>query len=202
MLQACLHEGLDRQGQIRRSDGLLGLRDALLSSAQLRMSPAGPEWKDISQEARTCIKRMLVLEPSKRITAAGLLELPWLKNSSALSEKVRSHATTIGGHCGWTEADLHKAGDVSPPHLLSSPLCCGTPAGTAASAMRLLAAAGAGHPDAEASAGLQQHEPDEETCTGAASTQLCGSGCQKDEGQQVWRRFGRCLATSALQPSG
>eukprot|EP00891_Asterochloris_glomerata_P004636 jgi/Astpho2/4636/Aster-00208 len=44
-------------------------------------------WKDISQEARTCIKRMLVLEPSKRVTAAGLLELPWLMNSSALSEK-------------------------------------------------------------------------------------------------------------------
>ncbi len=101
---------------LSRSDGLFGVWDALLSSAQLCMPIAGPEWKDISQEARTCIKRMLVLEPSKRVTAAGLLELPWLKNSSALSEKVWTHAATAEGHCGWASVDLHKAGDMSPPY--------------------------------------------------------------------------------------
>ena len=157
-------------------------------SAQLIVSNAGPEWKDISQEARTCIKRMLVLEPSKRITAAGLLELPWLKNSSALSEKVGSPATITEAYCGWIT--LHKAGDVSPPHLLSSALCCEPSAGTAAAAVSFVAAAGTGHPDAEAPAGLQQHEPDEEACTGAASTQLCRSRCQEDEGQQAWCCFG------------
>ena len=157
-----------------------------MSSAQLSMSPAGPEWNDISQEARTCIKRMLVLEPSKRITAAGLLDLPWLKNSSALSDKVWGHSVAAGGHCGWAAVDLHEAGDVSPPHLQSSALCCEITAGTAASALIACAAAGAGPPDAEASAGLQQHEPNEKACAGAASTQLCGSGCQEDEGQRAW----------------
>ena len=109
--------GLSRT-ESSRSDGCFGVWNGVLSSVKLSMSAAGPEWRDISQEARTCIKRMLVLEPSKRITAAALLELPWLKNSSALSEKVGSHATTTEGHCGRTEEDLHKAGDVSPPHLL------------------------------------------------------------------------------------
>ena len=89
-------------------------------AAQLSMSPAGPEWNDISQEARTCIRRMLVLEPSKRITAAGLLDMPWLKNSSALSDKVWGHLAAAEGHCGWTTVDLHEAGETCH-HLTFSP---------------------------------------------------------------------------------
>lgn len=53
-----------------------------------QFSMAGHEWNSISQEAKHCLKRMLVVDPSKRITAAELMESPWFRHADRLSNQV------------------------------------------------------------------------------------------------------------------
>ncbi len=48
----------------------------------------GPNWDAISDDAKHCIKQMLVMKPSRRATAAELLDEKWFKHASAVSDKV------------------------------------------------------------------------------------------------------------------
>lgn len=48
----------------------------------------GPNWDEISDDAKHCIKQMLVMKPSRRATAAELLDEKWFKHASAVSDKV------------------------------------------------------------------------------------------------------------------
>ncbi|KAL0037492.1 hypothetical protein WJX79_010861 [Trebouxia sp. C0005] len=47
----------------------------------------GPNWDEISDDAKHCIKQMLVMKPSRRATAAELLDEKWFKHASAVSDK-------------------------------------------------------------------------------------------------------------------
>lgn len=55
----------------------------------------GPNWDQVSDDAKHCIKQMLVMKPSKRITASDLLEEKWFKHASAVSDKVPSHVCDV-----------------------------------------------------------------------------------------------------------
>ena len=48
----------------------------------------GPNWDAISDDAKHCIKQMLVMKPSRRATAAELLDEKWFKHASAVSDNV------------------------------------------------------------------------------------------------------------------
>ena len=48
----------------------------------------GPHWGSVSEDAKHCIKRMLLMKPGSRATAAQLLEEKWFKDASAVSDKV------------------------------------------------------------------------------------------------------------------
>lgn len=48
----------------------------------------GPNWDSVSEDAKHCIKRMLLMKPSSRATASELLEEKWFKHASAVSDKV------------------------------------------------------------------------------------------------------------------
>ncbi|KAK9838397.1 hypothetical protein WJX84_009183 [Apatococcus fuscideae] len=52
-----------------------------------QFSMAGHEWTSISSEAKQCLKRMLVVDPTKRITAAELMESPWFRHADRLSNQ-------------------------------------------------------------------------------------------------------------------
>ena len=49
---------------------------------------AGSQWDHISTEAKQCIKTMLAFKPSKRATAAQLLQKTWFKEAAAAIDKV------------------------------------------------------------------------------------------------------------------
>lgn len=51
----------------------------------------GPNWDGVSEDAKHCIKRMLLMKPASRATAAQLLEEKWFKHASAVSDRVCSH---------------------------------------------------------------------------------------------------------------
>ena len=48
----------------------------------------GPNWDSVSEDAKHCIKRMLLMKPSSRATASELLEEKWFKHASAVSDEV------------------------------------------------------------------------------------------------------------------
>jgi serine/threonine protein kinase len=48
----------------------------------------GPNWDAISDDAKHCIKQMLVMKASRRATATELLDEKWFKHASAVSDKV------------------------------------------------------------------------------------------------------------------
>lgn len=55
---------------------------------------SGPNWGNVSEDAKHCIKRMLLMKPGNRATAFQLLEEKWFKHASAVSDKVQPHAMT------------------------------------------------------------------------------------------------------------
>jgi serine/threonine protein kinase len=46
---------------------------------------SGPEWNQVSDEAKDLIAKMLVFDPSKRISAAEVLAHPWYDFDCAYS---------------------------------------------------------------------------------------------------------------------
>lgn len=53
-------------------------REVLERTARGAYRMTGEEWEDISKEAKDLVKRMLVVDPSKRITTTEILKHPWL----------------------------------------------------------------------------------------------------------------------------
>ncbi|KAK7116130.1 uncharacterized protein [Littorina saxatilis] len=47
-------------------------------------------WEDIGENAKDLVRRLLVLEPKKRLTAAEALKHPWVKGSAAKNEHMES----------------------------------------------------------------------------------------------------------------
>ena len=43
-------------------------------------------WKDVSDEARDMIKRLLTLNPDNRITTSDALVHPWMKDDNIINE--------------------------------------------------------------------------------------------------------------------
>lgn len=58
----------------------------------------GPNWDSVSEDAKHCIKRMLLMKPSSRATASELLEEKWFKHASAVSDKARNKRKVDAGH--------------------------------------------------------------------------------------------------------
>ncbi|PIN07675.1 Ca2+/calmodulin-dependent protein kinase, EF-Hand protein superfamily [Handroanthus impetiginosus] len=54
-----------------------------------------PPWPSISNGAKDLIKKMLTMDPKKRITAAEALEHPWLKEDGEASDKLIDSAVLI-----------------------------------------------------------------------------------------------------------
>ena len=63
-----------------------------------QFSTAGHEWNSISADAKMCLKRMLVVDPSKRISAAELMEVPWFRHADRLSNQVHPDLLTTTAH--------------------------------------------------------------------------------------------------------
>lgn len=49
---------------------------------------AGTQWDSVSAEAKQAIKKMLVLKPSKRATAAQMVHSSWFKDARSVSNRV------------------------------------------------------------------------------------------------------------------
>ena len=47
-----------------------------------------PYWDNVSEDAKNCIRRMLTVDPSKRITMAQLLEDKWLESDEVSSREL------------------------------------------------------------------------------------------------------------------
>mmetsp|Transcript_14996 Transcript_14996/g.24825 ORF Transcript_14996/g.24825 Transcript_14996/m.24825 type:complete len:1019 (-) Transcript_14996:236-3292(-) len=58
-------------------------RDILEKSAKGKYSLEGDEWESVSADAKDLINKMLAFDPAQRITAAEVLEHPWIKMVSA-----------------------------------------------------------------------------------------------------------------------
>ena len=55
----------------------------------------GPNWDSVSEDAKHCIKRMLLMKPGSRATASQLLEEKWFKHAGAVSDQVTHHICTL-----------------------------------------------------------------------------------------------------------
>lgn len=53
------------------------LRDSVVNG---NYSTEGKEWSSISESAKDLLRRMLTVDPKRRITIAEILTHPWLKN--------------------------------------------------------------------------------------------------------------------------
>ena len=53
-------------------------REVLERTCRGQYTMNGPQWSDVSEEAKDLVRRMLVVDPSKRITAGDILKHPWL----------------------------------------------------------------------------------------------------------------------------
>ena len=65
----------------------------------------GPNWDAVSEDAKHCIKRMLVMKPPNRATASELLLEKWFKHASAVSDKV--WAADVGCHLSCLSTERH-----------------------------------------------------------------------------------------------
>ena len=52
------------------------------------MAVTGHNWDAVSDDAKHCIKRMLVMKPSKRATAQELLQEKWFRRTTAAADQV------------------------------------------------------------------------------------------------------------------
>lgn len=58
-----------------------------------------PYWDSVSAEAKDLIDRMLVLDPSRRLSAADLLEHPWIKVSALAGPPHSTSRLTLRPPC-------------------------------------------------------------------------------------------------------
>jgi calcium/calmodulin-dependent protein kinase I len=55
-------------------------REVLEKTCRGKYTMDGPQWQDVSDDAKDLVRKMLVIDPSKRITAADVLKHSWLMN--------------------------------------------------------------------------------------------------------------------------
>lgn len=75
-------------------------REVLERTARGQYTLSGPQWNDVSSEAKDLVKQMLEKSPWKRITAEEVLDHPWLKDlpeSTEEQEGVSSGKTVAQG---------------------------------------------------------------------------------------------------------
>merc|ERR1712073_288940 len=53
-----------------------------------------PFWEKVSPEAKDCVKKLLVVDPDKRLTATQLLKHPWVTNTSSASPRNMAEEST------------------------------------------------------------------------------------------------------------
>jgi len=53
-----------------------------------------PFWEKVSPEAKDCVKKLLVVDPEKRLTATQLLKHPWVTNTSSASPRNMAEEST------------------------------------------------------------------------------------------------------------
>ncbi|XP_047525186.1 ribosomal protein S6 kinase 2 beta isoform X1 [Pieris napi] len=80
---------------------------------------SGGAWRQVSTEARNCVRRMLQLEPALRPRASDLLREAWLSPGHAHSAAEPSDAPT---HDTPPAADLRRAVDLTYQAMTSAPL--------------------------------------------------------------------------------
>lgn len=54
---------------------------------------SGEPWRDVSNQAKDFIDKLLVLDPNKRLTAADALKHPWISNNASSSTNKNLHRT-------------------------------------------------------------------------------------------------------------
>ena len=90
-------------------------REVLERTCRGQYTLEGTQWGDVSDSAKDLIRRMLITDPAKRITAAEILQHPWLQNLDA-------EVTTDTPAAGAETADLKSDSAVkSPPIPISRP---------------------------------------------------------------------------------
>ena len=55
-------------------------REVLERTCRGQYTMEGPQWSDVSEEAKDLVRRMLTTDPAKRITAAEVLQHSWLRH--------------------------------------------------------------------------------------------------------------------------
>jgi len=83
-------------------------REVLERTCRGQYTMDGPQWSDVSEEAKDLVRRMLVTDPKKRITAAEVLEHSWLGHLEAPETAADSPSST-------TEAGLPSPTSASRP---------------------------------------------------------------------------------------
>ena len=69
-------------------------REVLERTSRGQYTMNGPQWNDVSAEAKDLVEKMLVVYPGERATAKEVLEHPWLKNLPP--QNVENHDVDIG----------------------------------------------------------------------------------------------------------
>eukprot|EP00605_Chrysophyceae_sp_TOSAG23-4_P000356 GSChrysophyteH1.ASY1.ANO1.403.1 assembled CDS len=73
-------------------------REVLERTCRGTYSMDGPQWDDVSDDAKDLVRGMLILDPSKRMTAAEVLEHKWLSNLDDNSTNSTSAAVVASGN--------------------------------------------------------------------------------------------------------
>jgi calcium/calmodulin-dependent protein kinase I len=96
-------------------------REVLERTCRGQYTMDGPQWQDVSEEAKELVKSMLITDPSKRITAAQVLDHPWLKN---LDENLSSStsAFTVAAAIATQEVSPIKQAAQTTPRSQSKPV--------------------------------------------------------------------------------
>ena len=79
-------------------------REVLEKTAKGIYSMAGPEWEEVSDDAKDLVRRMLVTNPEQRISTADILAHPWLSNLDEVPTGEDADAAQGAGSAGDDDA--------------------------------------------------------------------------------------------------
>jgi serine/threonine protein kinase len=87
----------------------MGTTDRQVVTAVLYKEPdfSGPGWQEVSQEARTLVRSMLVKDPRNRATIASLLARPWLRQAPGSGPSAAS-ASSSSAFCASRSSSLRR----------------------------------------------------------------------------------------------
>jgi len=75
-------------------------REVLERTCRGQYTMDGPQWSDVSEEAKDLVKRMLMTDPAKRITAAEVLQHSWLSHLDVSESETTERAAGDGSAPG------------------------------------------------------------------------------------------------------